>query len=206
MKRAMVASLVALSAFAFAGSPSLNLGAPSLQDEAARSAKVQENMRRVDLLRWLMPLVLRKDQFDKILPVFAKIKSEQRKVLEDEDKQFLALEKELEEAIRKAKEENVFPKRDLVTKCIRLVQALGLRRRMARADLTEEMYKVVDSTLDAGQKKAMTAIEWKEIDPTAELEGKPDADKIRFFVRVVLLDPLAYDILIDLDKRARAGG
>jgi hypothetical protein len=175
-------------------------------ESAKRSAKVQEDMRRLDLLMQIMPLLIRKEQFDKILPVYAKVRAQQRLVLEDEDKQILALEQEVAEAIKKAKEQNAYPNRELVKRCIRLVQALGLRRRMARTDLVMDFFKVIDETFDAGQKKTMTAIEWKEIEPTAELDGKSDAEKIKFFIRVIFLDPLAYDILIDLDKRARSGG
>ncbi len=181
---------------------------PKLQDPeiAARSQKVQENMRRIDLLMQLMPLIIRKDQFDKILPVYAKIKAEQRKVLEDEDKQLLALEAEVNESLKKARENGVFPKKDLVKKCILLVRALGFRRIMARGELSEMLYKTIDECFDAGQKKVMTSIDWKELDPTADLTGKSDAEKMKFFIRVIFLDPLAYDILLDLDKKARASG
>jgi len=197
-----IAAMFVIGASASAGT------SPKLQDPevAARSQKVQENMRRIDLLMQLMPLIIRKDQFDKILPVYAKIKAEQRKVLEDEDKQLLALEAEVNESLKKARENGVFPKKDLVKKCILLVRALGIRRIMARGELSEMLYKTIDECFDSGQKKVMTSIDWKELDPSADLTGKSDADKMKFFNRVIFLDPLAYDILLDLDKKARASG
>jgi hypothetical protein len=171
-----------------------------------RSLELQINMRKIDLLLQIMPLALRREQFDKILPVYAKVRAEQRKVRDSEDAEILKLESEVNAAVVKAQKEGVYPPRELVRRCINVMSALGFRRRMARADLTDTMYKVFMETLDAGQKKvAANALNWKELDPSYDPEKATENDKIKLFINFFMLDDLSYDILVELDKKVREG-
>jgi len=172
-------------------------------DKAKQSQDVQTKMRKVDLLLQLMPLGLRKDQFPPILTEMERIRKKQAEVLAREDDEIIKLEAKLDLALKKANEDGVYPARDLQLECFKLTRALGIVRQMARAELINDLYKVLDTTLDRGQKTvAAKSLDWKQIDPTLKLDEKSQEEQIKFFLKAVFMDPLAYDVLVDLSKRA----
>jgi hypothetical protein len=171
--------------------------------KAAHSQEVQTKMRKVDLLLQIMPLVLRKDQFSPILAELERIRKKQSEVLSREDDEIIKLEAKLDEALKKANEDGVYPSRELQLECVKLTRALGTVRNMARTDFASELFKVVDTVFDKGQKAiAAKSLDWKLMDPSLKLDEKPQADQIKFYLKLVLLDPLAYDVLVDLSKKA----
>jgi len=171
--------------------------------KAAHSQEVQTKMRKVDLLLQIMPLVLRKDQFSPILAELERIRKKQSEVLSREDDEIIKLEAKLDEALKKANEDGVYPSRELQLECFKLTRALGTVRNMARTDFASELFKVVDTVFDKGQKAiAAKSLDWKLMDPSLKLDEKPQADQIKFYLKLVLLDPLAYDVLVDLSKKA----
>ena len=172
--------------------------------KATHSQDVQTKMRKVDLLLQIMPLVLRKDQFGPILAELERIRAKQAEVLSREDDEIIKLEGKLDEALKKANEDGVYPSRDLQLECFKLTRALGIVRNMARVDFASQLYKVVDTVFDKGQKAiAAKSLDWKLMDPSLKLDEKPQEDQIKFYLRLVLLDPLAYDVLVDLSKKAK---
>ncbi|MDX2064688.1 MAG: hypothetical protein SFX74_02990 [Fimbriimonadaceae bacterium] len=206
MKTLFRTAIVAALAISFTLPLVSTAAAQSEPATAQRSLELQLKMRKIDLLLQIMPLALRRDQFDKILPVYAKVRAEQRKVRENEDIEILKLEAEVNTAVDKALKDGVYPPRELVRRCINVMSALGFRRRMARVDLTEMMYKVFIDTLDAGQKKvAANAVNWKEMDPSFDAEKATETDKIKLFINFFMLDELSFDVLVELDKKVREG-
>jgi hypothetical protein len=172
--------------------------------KAAHSQDVQTKMRKVDLLLQIMPLVLRKDQFPAILAELERIRAKQAEVLSREDDEIIKLEAKLDEALKKANDDGIYPSRDLQLECFKLTRALGTVRNMARTDFASQLYKVVDTVFDKGQKAiAAKSLDWKLFDPSLKLDEKPQEDQIKFYLKLVLLDPLAYDVLVDLSKKAK---
>jgi hypothetical protein len=69
--------------------------------------------------------------------------------------------------------------------------------------MADSLYDVVNKLFDAGQKKiAANSIDWKLLDPTSDLDKKDEPTKIRAYIKAVLMDPLAYDLMILLAKKA----
>lgn len=173
-------------------------------DLAKRSQETQTKIRRVDLLLHIMPLALRKEQYRDLLPVIERARSRMRKVLENEDKKIVEIEAKLDAAIKAANEEGSYPKRDLVHECYALTTTLSKIRLVEREIIAGDTVTELDKILDAGQKKvAANSLDPKLLDPSFKIEGADDNAKIRFFTRWILLDPLAYEILVDLQKKAQ---
>ncbi|RYG43791.1 hypothetical protein EON79_16285 [bacterium] len=122
-----------------------------------------------------------------------------------EDKELLAFETKLDKTIEEAREKGKYPTKDAMAESYNLLKIFSGRRALARSTFVERVYKVVKSKCDDGQLTVMEkSLEPKLIDPSVKLEGRED--KIRFFIRVVLLDPQAYDVLKREYIRLKKGG
>ena len=198
----VAACVLLLASFAGAQAP----GTPATTvplDKVAQSQEVQLNMRKVDILLHLMPLALKKDQYETLLSELEKVRAKQRLVLETEDDEVIKLGAELETAVKDAIEKGSYPKRELQVRCFKTTRALGIVRQLARGEMADTLYDVVNKIFDAGQKKiAANSIDWKLLDPTSDLDTKDEPTKIRAYIKAVLMDPLAYDLMILLAKKA----
>jgi hypothetical protein len=173
------------------------------EEKAKRSQSVQAKFHQADLLIQILPLVLTKDQINKLLPAIEQVRAKQKKALEFEDDEIIKLEAKINPVIDAAFEKGTYPPRDIQLEIFKITKALAVRRSLIRAELVDSVYAVVDRVFNAGQKKAAAnSLDWKALDPTAVEDPKSDEQKIKFFVRWVLIDPGTYDILLKLVKIA----
>jgi hypothetical protein len=188
-----LALLVAVAAPAFAQS----------EEKARHSQAVQAKFHQIDLLIQILPLVLTKDQIKKLLPAIEQVRAKQKKALEFEDDEILKLEAKVDPAIQAGFEKGTYPPRELQLEVYKITKALAVRRSLLRNEFIDDVYAVVDRVFNAGQKKAAAnSLDWKALDPSAVSDPKSDEQKIKFFVRWVLIDPGTYDILVKLAKTA----
>lgn len=169
-----------------------------------KSDQINQKMHEVDLLLQILPLLLRKDQLnDKILPAIEKTRATFRKELEYEDGELAKLEAGLDEAIDGAYSKGAYPARKMTTEVADKTYKLGLQRQIIVSSMTEDMIDMLNTTLDAGQKKVLLgSFDPKFIDPTAKPETVTDDKKMHFFVQRVFLDPTTYEILKKLARTA----
>lgn len=186
----------------------LCLAAPAFAQEGDTTAKsivIQQKMRELDLVIQILPLAMKADQVDPILTELEKIRADQKKVLDLEDKELLAFETKLDKAITDARESGKYPTKDAMAESYNLLHTFQGRRALARASFTERIFKIVKEKCDDGQLTVMEkSLDPKLIDPSFKPEGRDD--KIRFFVQVVFLDPMAYDVLKREYVRLKKGG
>ncbi|RYG33213.1 hypothetical protein EON81_18740 [bacterium] len=196
----MKAALALLAAFAIAAPASAQS-----DDVTSRTQAVQRKMRDMDLIIQILPLSLTTEQIDPILSELEKIRAEQKKILENEDKDLLAFETKLDKTLEDAREKGKYPSKDAMAESNNLLRILSGRRSVARSVFIERVYKIVKDKLNDGQLTVMEkSLDPKLIDPTIKLEGREE--KIRFFVRIVFMDPQAYDVLKKEYIRLKKGG
>jgi len=173
--------------------------------KGAKSDEINAKIHEVDMLMQLLPLLLTKDQLnDKILPGIEKSRATFRKELEYEDGELAKLEAMLDDALDGAYTKGSYPARKSTTEIADKTYKLGLQRQIIVSVMTDSMVDVVNSTLNAGQKKALLgSFDPKFIDPTAKPETITDDRKMKFFVQRVLMDPTTYEILKKMAKNAK---
>lgn len=168
---------------------------------AEKSDAVLKKVHQVDLLIQILPLSLKKEQFGPILLGLEKARSKQKQIVEMEAKDLEKLDTKLTDAVNKGLDKGEYPPKDLQVEAVKLLRALGIRRQFAVNEITDEFYMATVATFDEGQKKVMAnSLDIASLDPTAKREK--DEDKIKFFMRRILLDPDAYDVLLRLQKIA----
>jgi len=176
-------------------------GAQVLTPNGNRSDQINLKMHEVDMLIQIMPLLLTKDQFPKILTAIEKNREILRKELQYEDDELAKLEPLLDDAMKGAYEKGAYPPRKMSDTVADKTAKLSLQRRIIVAMMIHNMSDVLDTTLNVGQKKAIIgSFDPKFIDPSAKPDSMSDDRKTSFFIERVFLDPITYEILKKLDK------
>ncbi|HWA83981.1 MAG TPA: hypothetical protein VG820_11125 [Fimbriimonadaceae bacterium] len=179
-----------------------NLGhAQTTAEQGKKSDEVVMKMRQIDLLNQIVPLALKKDQINALLPVIERARAKVAQVEKDEANTLAKLDSKISAAIKKSIEENTPPPKELSMELAKATQDMSDRRLLVVSENTEAVLKVFNDTLDAGQKKvAANSFAAAYINPNVKPDEIKESEKINFFIREVLLDPQAYDLLIELAK------
>ncbi len=83
---------------------------------------------------------------------------------------------------------------------------MGIRRTILMTEITENVYNAISKSFNAGQIKVMAGtFDDRFVDSNAKKGGLTDETKTRFFIRDIFLDPLAYQLIVDLAKTASSG-
>lgn len=189
---------VTLLITAVAGAPAQTLADPA---KAAKSEKIVQKIRQMELLNILMPIGLTKEQIRAILPAIEKARQNSRTITGLEADDLAKLEPKLDEQIRRGMEEGKYPEEEVFLYVQKFVRAQMLRRQAAMAENVDTVYEVVEKQLNEGQRKVMAKIiDPRKYNPDIK-EELDDKRRVRFFISDVLLDPLSYDILITLARR-----
>lgn len=171
-----------------------------LQDERAKkSDQVLAKVRQIDLLNQILPVLMTKEQLDKILPVVEKarqaVKDQQRR----ESEELVKLEPDLDKAIKDGNEKGLIPGQEVIKKVYAYFKAFAITRKSITDENTANVMAVVKATLNAGQIRSMqNALSPQSFDPSLDASKMTDDEKLKFFVQNILLDPIAYDVLVKL--------
>lgn len=189
MKSRLLVSLLALFAVCFAS-------AQSDGERAQKSAEIFEKATKLDLLNQILPLLFTKEQYRGILPAIEKAREAVRKTEQLEADELKKLESKLNVALKEANDEGKVPPRELLNEVSAALMKMSAARRVIADINVQTVLEAFNKTANAGQKKAAAnALNPKLFNPSAKVDEMTDEDKLRVFVREILLHPLAYDIM-----------
>lgn len=182
--------------------PATAFAPPPVTPEGLKAEAVQVDMRKIDLLTQMMPLLLTRKQIGGVLTAIEAAQKYQATVYAAEAKRVNEMEGKLAAAVKEAEEKGKYPDKALRGEIYAVTLRLSSIRGIARATILKNMDEALAKVLDAGQLKVMAGtFDPKEIDPV-----KPETvtDKIRrkAYILNILLDPLAYELLTKLFKIA----
>ncbi len=167
------------------------------------SDAVMEQIHRIDLLNQILPLILTRAQInDKLLPALEKARSQWKVLLNEEDNILSKLSPQINETVTNAIDKQVYPTRELLSDIQAKTKSMQLKRTILQIQLVGDLDVVIKETLTAGQMKALLgSFNSRFIDPTKKPEELSDDTKRQFFIRNVFMDPMARELLIDLEKK-----
>ncbi|HVT11575.1 MAG TPA: hypothetical protein VHE55_04860 [Fimbriimonadaceae bacterium] len=178
-----------------------HFGHAQTADQGKRSDEIVMRIRQIDLLNQIVPLALKKEQINALLPAIERARARVTQEEKEEAGILQKLDGKLTAAIKKSIEENTPPPKDLSLEIAKTTQDMSDKRALIVDENTEAVLKVFNDTLDAGQKKvAANSFAASFINPNVKPDEIKESEKINFFIREILLDPQAYDILIQLAK------
>lgn len=171
----------------------------SQEDRAKRSDEILKKMRQMELANQILPLVMTKEQLKQILPSIEKARANVRDLQNEEFETMRKFEERLDTAIKNATDKGQLPGQALLVEMNRLLMAFSLKRQAAASENVTTVLDVLNKTLNAGQlKAAANSLDLKLFDPSVKPEELTETVKVRFYVGQVLLDPLAYDLLVKM--------
>lgn len=164
--------------------------------------EIQKKVRKVDLLNQILPVLLTSDQIKKILPVIEKARQEESKLVRQEESLLRGLETEIDKAIQEGLEKKLVPSTELISSIFKTYNAIAVSRSVLVEQQGQAILDVVKETLNEGQlKAARNALDPRIFSPGVDPEKVTDEEKLRFWATGILLDPLAYDLLITLSEK-----
>jgi len=171
--------------------------------KGSKSDQTVVKIRQVDVMVQLIPLTLKKAQIDKLLPSIEKARAKELQIRKMEDDDLEKLDARLDDALKNGLEKQAYPPRELQVDVSKLTRAMAIRRQVALAEMIEEVYNATNTILDEGQRTVMEkSLNIGALDPSLKDKELTREQKIKFFIRQILLDSYAYDMLLKLQKTA----
>ena len=193
----------ALSLVLAVGFASLSSAQAINTEKGKVSDETMVQIHKIDLLNQLLPLILTRAQInDKLLPAIEKSRGKWKELLTEEDNILGKLGPKVDETVTNAIDKQVYPPREFLTEIREKTRSMQLKRTILQIQLVADLDVVVKETLTTGQMKALLgSFDSRFIDPTKKPEELSEDTKRQFFIRNVLLDPLARELLIELEKK-----
>ncbi|HRF60358.1 MAG TPA: hypothetical protein PLH94_10665 [Fimbriimonadaceae bacterium] len=173
-------------------------------DERSKAAdEILRKVRRLDLMNQILPLVLTKSQYAKVLPTIEKARAAVKKQEQIEYDFLSKLSPKIDKALKEAVDNGKVPGNEVINETWATFQTLGIMRKAVADDNVDKVFEVFKATLNAGQiKTAANSVNVKAFDPNADPKTMGDDAKLRIYIRLIVLDPLAYDLLLQLSRKA----
>ncbi len=160
---------------------------------------------KLNIIKFVTPLLLKKSQLNALMTTMEKCQAKQKEIVELDAKEFRTqkLEADIDKSIESALNDGSYPKRELQNKIVAVQDALLLRRKIATGEMVTMLLETCQKNLNEGQLKVMSNLTDPNYVEGDSKAGKlPSEDKIKLYIREILLSPLAYDIFKQLAKRA----
>lgn len=179
----------------------INLYAQINKDDPHKVDPILTKLAEIDVANQILPLVLTKDQINKLLPIIEKCRQNVRQQEASEARRIKELQPEIDKVydeIGKA----ISPSETFLAKINLLFETFEKERQKVLVDNGAIILANMKEILNEGQKKAAINVVdkvYNEITKTWE-EGT-DEMKLQFFSVKVLLNERAYDLLVRLREK-----
>lgn len=177
--------------------------AQSNADNDAKSQAVFVKIRKIDLIYNLLPVLYTKAQINSLLPAIEACRANARKVMDQEAKDYTSVEPECDKSISDAIDKKILPTRAVRLDLTDLLRAMDGRRMVTALKNIDTVKTVFDKVMTQAQRKAAAnTLDPKLFKPDAKPEEMTLDEKLTIYVRQILLDPLSYDLLVQMAKQA----
>lgn len=176
------------------------------EERAAKSDAIQKKIRQLDLYNHLLPILLSKEQMRKILPAIQKARQLVTLQEKQELTELMGAEAKIDRALLEAKKDGKVPESTFLGTMASMMSKFNFQRQQVVNINLGMVSSAFREVLTPTQMKiAMNSLRIEQYDPTFDpkkFEKKEDLEsfKFDFFVRMILLDPAVYDVLVELSK------
>lgn len=171
-------------------------------DTIAKAEELYTKSRQIDLLNQIVPILLSKDQIKQLLPSIEKVRAKVKLIQSRQVEELSKFNAKMDEAIKAGIEKGEVPPAQLTKDLAKTYKAIGILQQAAvYENVNDIMMPEVLRIFNEGQKKsAAGAIDIKSFEPNAKVDEMKTEDKLKIYVREVLLAPEAYDLLVKMSK------
>ena len=186
---------------AFLAVAAVAVAQPVTQQQAQDSDRIMQQIEKVDILNQLLPIAMNKDQLNAILPAVEKARQKAKDLQAKEASELAEVDDETAKAVKDGTGKGDMPSKDLIHKLYALLIKMDADRTVLIEQNVDLVYDAVDKALNAGQKKAMAnSLDPKYFGGKIDREKMSQEDLMRLFIQQIFLDPLGYEVLVEMDK------
>lgn len=166
------------------------------------AGNIQKNIHKLDILNQILPVVMTKAQLSEVIKEVEKVRAAAKLVEQQEKTELMAMEGKVNKAVKDSVEKGDLPDDALMTELTELHKKFVTRRTQQMVKNVQAMYEALKKHLNEGQMKAVAnSLNPRIFNPDADLTTMSDMEKTTIWIQYVLLDPVAYEVLLDLSKR-----
>lgn len=177
--------------------------APKIPQAVIDTEKMMFKISQLNQVRFLLPLLLKKKQYNDILLAIEKCRRQELEIREKDATEWLKFDKKVTAALKDGLEEGKMPSRELTNDLYKMQSALMIRRQIATGEMIDIVYDACKKTMDNGQLKAMAfAMDPKVVDPMLKTENLGEEARMKAYIRYVFLDGVTYEVMKTLAKKA----
>ncbi len=171
------------------------------EEQAKESTRMVTNIKRLDLLNQILPVLMTKDQIKKILPSIEQARGVMKAAEKKEYDELKKMAPKVETALKEATTKGLIPPPELIGELNRMFAGFRATRQKVEAVSVQWVEDAMTKNLNAGQRKAAAnALSPQVLDPTIDPKTMTEEQKLGLWIERVMLDPDMYDILIQLSR------
>lgn len=172
------------------------------EEQKNESSEIMLNIRKLELYNQILPILLTKDQINKILTVLEKHRADSRTYEQEEHKYIVQLKKEVDDALKEAQDDGKVSDPQVVLKAISLFSIFTGRRNDMISKTMRDLSTTMKAELNEGQiSAAVNAFDPRLFNPRLDPEKMTDDDKLNLWITMILLEPLAYDVILEISRK-----
>lgn len=173
------------------------------KEQTMKSREILQKARMLDHLTHLLPLLLTKTQINSLLSAIEKARAKEDQITLNEHRELLKMESMLDEQIKRGVEKRMVPEDAKLKETAKTFSAFDFRRMAAAEENATELLAAVKKIFNAGQLKvAENTLDPKAFDPKLKPDEMSQDEKLKFFIKAVLMDWTSYDVLVKMAKYA----
>lgn len=189
-------AIVALGSFPFLAD------AQPVTAEGKKSDEILAKIHKMDMVNQILPVLMTTTQVKAVLGPIEVARQAERSVMSKEAAELRKIESKIDIALKDAVEKRKVVPQDTMKDVAIVTKALGIGRTALAAEHVDKVTKVVEATLDAGQRKAAAnSLNVGVYFPGKTIADVPESTRLRTWVKYVLMDYQSYDILVALSRR-----
>ena len=177
------------------------------QEYTKEGKEVDATILKIDklhLLKYITPLLLKKTQINAIMTTLEKCQAKQKEIIALDAKEFKKIEPDIDKALDGALNDGSYINRGLQSQIVKLQDALIIRRKLATSEMVDMLLETCKKSLNEGQITAMHNLNDPNfVEGATKITQLPDDEKVKLYIREILLSPLTYDLLKQLAKKAQ---
>jgi hypothetical protein len=171
------------------------------EQRAKYSDLVVAKIHELEVLDQLLPILMTKEQIRKLLPVVEKARRSVKDTEEAEYKKIKEIEPKVDALLKKAYDTGGVPSREDVVDFRKQFGKMSVIRMSIAGMNAENLMEVVKKTLNKGQlAAARNALKPEIYDSKLDASKMDDDAKLAFFVKMVMLDRVSYDVMVKLAR------
>jgi hypothetical protein len=166
----------------------------------AEAVRLNRKIQQLMLLDQILPVTFTKPQLRELIPVIEKARQAEHDLAQKELKLLRRSEAKMDAALANARKGRITTGPEL-KEITSMLQAVAATRSAMVREQSENVRRAMVQACNKGQvKAALKGFDPRWFDRRLDPEKMGDEERLRLYVRLVLLDPEAYPLLVELSR------